>query len=46
MKFESRCVKCNELSPIDLEKSNDNWIVYKTKCEKCGGNTQVIPVTK
>lgn len=32
------CNKCGKSAPIDEEKSNENWIVYKTKepCE-CGG---------
>lgn len=32
------CNKCGKSAPIDKEKSNENWTVYKTNepCE-CGG---------
>ena len=30
------CKKCGKEIPIDEEKSNDNWKVYKTECP-CGG---------
>ena len=30
------CEKCGKETPIDKEQSNENWIVYKTKCT-CGG---------
>lgn len=41
MKFESRCTECDELATVDREKSNENWTVYKTTCEKCGGRTSI-----
>ena len=33
-----KCNKCGKVAPIDEERSNDRFIVYKTKepCE-CGG---------
>lgn len=32
------CNKCGRIAPIDKEKSNSKWVVYKTHkpCE-CGG---------
>lgn len=32
------CEKCGRVAPINMEKSNQNWIVYEVKepC-KCGG---------
>lgn len=41
MKFESRCKDCGELATLEERKSNSNWKVYKKKCEKCGGETQL-----
>lgn len=31
------CKKCGADAPIDKEKSNENWIVRKMVCDKCGG---------
>lgn len=38
-----RCRLCGKLPPIDEEKSNENWVVYKIveKCE-CGGTFQFV----
>ena len=30
------CEKCGKEAEVDKERSNENWTVYKTKCE-CGG---------
>jgi len=35
------CKKCGKEMPIDKEKSNKNWIVYRNKCE-CGGNAKLF----
>lgn len=37
-----KCNRCGKEAPIDKEKSNGNWIVYKTKepCE-CGGKFEI-----
>lgn len=35
-KIQIRCEKCGKEAPIDKEKSNKNWTVYKTECP-CGG---------
>lgn len=34
------CSKCGKDMPVDKEKSNENWTVYKTQCE-CGGKSQI-----
>lgn len=36
--LQVKCNKCGKSAPLDKEKSNSNWMVYKTKepCE-CGG---------
>lgn len=35
--YEIECDKCHKKAPIDNEKTNENWTVYKTgRCE-CGG---------
>jgi hypothetical protein len=34
------CDKCGEPMPIDLEKSNSNWTVYKQQCS-CGGKGKI-----
>ncbi|MBD8028160.1 hypothetical protein H9636_16045 [Ureibacillus sp. Re31] len=39
MEFEVRCTLCNRLANVDEEKSNENWKVYKNKCDKCGSPT-------
>ena len=36
------CEKCGAVPPIDEEKSNSNWKVYKTECDKCGGKAKFI----
>ena len=38
MDIKYKCDKCGSEPPIDKEKSNDKWIVYRIKepC-KCGG---------
>lgn len=41
MKFESRCKDCGELATVDEDKSNHDWKVYKKRCNKCGGETQL-----
>jgi transcription elongation factor Elf1 len=35
------CPKCKIEAPIDKEKSNENWTIYKTVCDKCGGKTEM-----
>lgn len=40
-KIKMICKECGEHAAVDKEKSNDNWTVYETKCNKCGG--QIIP---
>ena len=37
--FEVRCTLCDRLASVDEEKSNDNWKVFKNKCDKCGSPT-------
>lgn len=34
------CNKCKKVMPIDREKSNDNWMVYKKECP-CGGKGKI-----
>ncbi len=41
MELKMVCKECGELAPIDTEKSTENWTVYKTRCEKCGGQTGI-----
>lgn len=43
MKIEFKCNKCGEVAPLDTEKSNENWTVYKTNesC-KCGGKFEQV----
>ena len=36
------CQDCGEEAPIDKKQSNENWTVYKNKCDKCGVKT--VPV--
>ena len=31
------CKDCGQEATIDKEKSNENWTVYKNKCDECGG---------
>ena len=40
-----RCKLSGKHHPIDTERSNENWVVYKTveKCE-CGGTFQFVLV--
>ena len=37
----SMCNLCGKIAPIDYEKSNDNWTVYKTGLCNCGGNYEL-----
>lgn len=37
MELKMVCEKCGTPAKIDEKKSNKNWKVYSTKCEKCGG---------
>jgi len=36
------CEDCGATPPIHHEKSNKNWTVYETKCDKCGGKTKFV----
>jgi hypothetical protein len=33
------CIDCGKEAPVDEEKSNHQWKVYKNKCV-CGGKTE------
>lgn len=37
-KIKMICKDCGKEAAIDKEKSNENWNVYKTKCDECQGN--------
>ena len=41
MKIKHACKSCGKEMPIDKEKSNKNWIVYKNKCG-CGGEGRTV----
>ncbi len=34
------CEDCGAGAPINEEQSNENWKVYKNKCDKCGGKIE------
>lgn len=36
VKIKMVCDKCGKPMPVDNEKSNQNWVVYKNECH-CGG---------
>lgn len=41
-KIKILCSKCNKECPVDKEKSNKNWIVYKNiKTCECGGHYKI-----
>ena len=35
------CSECGKDAPIDQEKSNSNWTVYKSSCDSCGSKTKL-----
>ena len=43
MEFKIICNKCGKEMPIDIEKSNENWTVYKQICP-CGGKAEATYV--
>lgn len=36
------CEKCGDPAPLDEEKSNENWSVYKNEPCHCGGKFKLI----
>ncbi|TDO77719.1 hypothetical protein DFR79_13251 [Halanaerobium saccharolyticum] len=37
--IEIVCMECGKEAPINHEESTENWTVYGTTCEECGGKT-------
>ncbi len=39
--IRSVCEDCGKEPKRDEEKSNENWNVYNTVCESCGGKVEL-----
>ena len=41
LEFEHKCESCGHLQEPDKSKSNNNWTVYSSTCNKCGGKVKM-----